>query len=678
VTVAPARCFTKTAKDRCRVCFTCVRGCPAKAIRINQRQAEIVPERCIGCGNCVRVCSQGAKQPVDTTAELRALLGGQDRVAAMVAPSFAAEFHELLDYRVLVGMLRALGFSLVTEVAFGADLVAARYRTLLAERRPNQQYIATTCPAVVGFVERYWPELVGKLAPIASPMVAMARALHELEGTALKIVFIGPCVAKKVEAVQEELAGDVDVAITFQELRRMFAASEIRADEVEPTDFDPPYPGLGALFPLNRGLLQAASIPEDLTRTDVIATDGGIRNLVDSIKEFASGRVDAGMLELLSCNGCIAGPAMTTDEMPFRRRARVAEHARRQIVLRDRAAWGRTMDRLRGLDLRRRFLPFDQRMAEPSDDETSRILRQMGKEKREDELNCRACGYQTCRNHAVAIYRGLAESQMCLPYVIDRLDTAVRDLSDSHRQLQSTQDQLMHSERLASMGQLAAGVAHELNNPLGVVIMYAHLLVDEMGSDAPLSKDLHMIAEQADRCKRIVSSLLDFARENKLLLQEIALEQLILRSLASVPVPETVEVEVQFGHKRSSCEVDPEQMTQVFTNLLTNAFAAMPGGGQLLIATADEEERISATVRDNGHGISAENLQRIFQPFFTTKRIGRGTGLGLAVVYGIVKMHRGEITVKSNADPERGPTFTEFRVRFPRCQSGVASAWRMV
>jgi signal transduction histidine kinase len=653
-----------------------VRGCPAKAIRITHRQAEIVPERCIGCGNCVRVCSQGAKQPVDTTGELTNLIATSRQVAAMVAPSFAAEFHELADYRVLVGLLRALGFSLVTEVAFGADLVAARYRTLLDERRPDQQYIATTCPAVVGFVERYWPELVDNLAPIVSPMVAMARALHELHGPELGIAFIGPCVAKKVEAVQYDLRGDVDVAITFQELRRLIAGRGIRPEEVEPADFDPPHPRLGALFPLNRGLLQAASIREDLTSVDVLAADGGIRNLVDAIKEFAAGEVDAGLLELLSCNGCISGPGMTTQEMPFRRRARVAEHARRQIVLRDHAAWEENMDLLRGIDLGRGYMPFDQRMADPSEEEIQRIFRQMGKERREDELNCRACGYQTCRNHAVAIYRGLAESQMCLPYVIDRLDTAVHQLSDSHRQLQSTQDQLMHSERLASMGQLAAGVAHELNNPLGVVIMYAHLLRDEAGVDSALYKDLSMISEQADRCKRIVSNLLDFARENKLLLQEIALEQLILRSLESVPVPDGIEVTVQFGHKRSSCEVDPEQMTQVFTNLFTNAFAAMPQGGQLTVTTEDDEDRICVAVRDTGHGIAPEHLQRIFQPFFTTKGIGRGTGLGLAVVYGIVKMHRGELAVDSQADPAKGPTWTELRVSFPRCQANPLLARR--
>ena len=139
--------------------------------------------------------------------------------------------------------------------------------------------------------------------------------------------------------------------------------------------------------------------------------------------------------------------------------------------------------RFADLDLTRTFLPFDQRTAMPSEDEIRHILRGMGKETEADELDCKACGYATCREHAIAIYRGLAETQMCLPYVIDRFDHTVRQLSDSNRQLETTQEQLMHSERLASMGQLAAGVAHELNNPLGVVLLYAHLLRDEAGEE---------------------------------------------------------------------------------------------------------------------------------------------------------------------------------------------------
>jgi signal transduction histidine kinase len=304
----------------------------------------------------------------------------------------------------------------------------------------------------------------------------------------------------------------------------------------------------------------------------------------------------------------------------------------------------------------------------PSEEEIRHILRGMGKESEADELDCKACGYSTCREHAIAIYRGLAETQMCLPYVIDRFDHTVRQLSESNRQLETTQEQLMHSERLASMGQLAAGVAHELNNPLGVVLLYAHLLRDEAGEDSGMSKELTLISDQATRCKRIVSDLLDFARENKLLLEQISVEELIKRSLAGLPLPPEINIVIELGHTHPECEVDPAQLIQVLTNLYSNAFAAMPNGGTLTIATQEEGERLIISVHDTGTGIPAENMKHIFQPFFTTKQIGKGTGLGLAVVYGIVKMHRGDIVLESNADPAKGPTWTRFKVSIPHNQ----------
>ena len=182
-----------TLKERCRVCFACVRECPAKAIRISGRQAEVIPERCIACGNCVRVCSQGAKQAVRSIAQVEELLASRVPVAACIAPSFPAEFPELPAPR-LVGAVRALGFSFVQEVAFGADLVARRYRELLGE--PGRRYVATTCPAVVSYVERYHPSLVGILAPVVSPMVATARVLRRLHGPELGFVFVGPFLEK--------------------------------------------------------------------------------------------------------------------------------------------------------------------------------------------------------------------------------------------------------------------------------------------------------------------------------------------------------------------------------------------------------------------------------------------------------------------------------------------------
>jgi signal transduction histidine kinase/iron only hydrogenase large subunit-like protein len=669
--IAQPKCFTKTVKDRCKVCYTCVRGCPAKAIRILDRQAEIVADRCIGCGNCVRVCGRGAKKVVNTVPDVEALLATHPKVAALVAPSFPAEFFDVIDEndaQVWVGMLRKLGFALVTEVGFGADLVAHRYRELLKSRAPGQRYIATTCPAVAGYVERYYPDLVEHLAPIVSPMVAMARVLRAMHGPNLRMVFIGPCLAKKVEASMEELAGEVDAVITFAELRAMFAARGITPLSAVASDFDPPHPGTGTLFPLNRGLFQAAGISEELDSTEAVAAHGGPASFLNAIEEFAGGEVDFGLVEVLCCNGCVSGPGMTTSEKTFRRRARVAKYANESKHSRDATEWHDRMDRFASLDLSRRFLPFDQRSVTPSEEEIGHILRSMGKESQSDELDCKACGYSTCREHAIAIYRGLAETTMCLPYVIDRFDHTVRQLSDSNRQLESTQEQLMHSERLASMGQLAAGVAHELNNPLGVVLLYAHLLREEAGEESGIRKELNLISDQATRCKRIVSDLLDFARENKLLLEQIRVEELIKRSLAGLPLPPSVNISVDLGHTHPECECDPAQMIQVLTNLYSNAFAAMPDGGKLTIATHEEGERLLISVHDTGTGIPPENLKQIFQPFFTTKQIGKGTGLGLAVVYGIVKMHRGDIVVESNSDPARGPTWTRFKVSIPHNQ----------
>ncbi len=660
---APTTCFVRTVKNRCRLCFTCVRRCPAKAIRIKQRQAEVVPERCIGCGNCVRVCSQGAKEVVPTTEIVEGLLKSGAPVAAMIAPSFPAEFQAEVDFRQLVGMVRSLGFRYVAEVAFGADLVAERYRRLLVQNK-GSRHIATTCPAVVGFVERYHPELVDHLAPIVSPMIAEARALRQIYGEDLRVVFVGPCVGKKMEASDEDVAREVDAVITFPELRELFKARRIRAERVEPSDFDPPHPALGALFAISRGILQAAGVHEDLLRGEVVSAEG-VRSLPSAIAAFADGTLEAGLLELLSCDGCIQGAGVTTSESRFKRQARVSHYVNYRMGGHDTLQWHKDIDRLAGLDLTRAFRARDQRLTEVAPREVRRILKRMGKLEKSDELNCGACGYQTCREHAIAIKKGLAESEMCLPFVIEEFQRTIHELQLSGQKLASTQEQLMHSERLASMGQLAAGVAHELNNPLGVILMYAHLMADELAADAEGREDLQTIVQQADRCRRIVAGLLDFARENKALLQAVNVGELIDQSVQSVPAPRAVRVRVETGHVTPLWDLDPDQLVQVLTNLISNSYAAMPEGGELDIRTSETPEHLVIEVSDTGCGIPRANLAKIFQPFFTTKKLGKGTGLGLAVTYGIVKMHRGDITVRSNADPDAGPTGTTFTVVLP-------------
>jgi signal transduction histidine kinase/Fe-S-cluster-containing hydrogenase component 2 len=650
----------RTIRERCRVCYTCVRECPAKAIRIADGQAEILPERCIGCGNCVRVCSQGAKEVIDTTPRVHELLAGSDRVVACIAPSFPAEFTEC-DWRQMVGMVRKLGFDLVSEVGFGADLVALRYRRLL-EDTTEEKYIATSCPAIVSYVERYHPNLVPRLAPIVSPMIAAARALRRLHGP-LKIVFIGPCIAKKGEACSLNLPDEIDAALTFVELRQMIHAQGITPESVEPSDFDPPLAHTGALFSISRGLLQAARIDEDLIAGDVVTADGRTK-FVQAIKEFQSGDLDARLLEVLCCNGCIMGAGMSTDAPLFGRRGRVSRYVRERMQ--QMAGKEEDLIALDDLDLTRTYSSADQRLAVPFEEEIRQIMARIGKFSPADELNCGACGYDTCRDHAIAIFKGLAETEMCLPYTIDQLRNTVGELADSHKELANTQEALMQSEKLASMGQLAAGIAHEVNNPLGVVLMYAHLLLEEAPKDPAMRGDLQMIAEQADRCKKIVSGLLHFARQNKVILQEADLCDLVDRSLRAFTIPDDVRVEVIRDVDDPLAEVDRDQIIQVLTNLISNALSAMDNNGTLTVRIVGDADRVQLSVSDTGVGIPAENVSRIFDPFYTTKQIGKGTGLGLAVTYGVVKMHRGDITVESNADPDAGPTHTTFTVSLPR------------
>jgi signal transduction histidine kinase len=195
--------------------------------------------------------------------------------------------------------------------------------------------------------------------------------------------------------------------------------------------------------------------------------------------------------------------------------------------------------------------------------------------------------------------------------------------------------------------------------------MYAHLLLEDTQNKPQMSEDLRTIAEQADRCKNIVSGLLNFARQNKVVRQPVLTSELFEASLKAVPKPDNIEVKEVHLNGDVACELDKEQIIQVITNLISNAYAAMPEGGTLTLRTHGDEDSVSIEVEDTGTGIPEGNLKKIFEPFFTTKQPGKGTGLGLSVSYGIIKMHRGNISVKSNADRGKGPTGSVFTVTLP-------------
>jgi iron only hydrogenase large subunit-like protein/nitrogen-specific signal transduction histidine kinase len=645
-----------TIKELCRTCYTCVRECPAKAIRIVGGQAEVIDERCIACGNCTKVCSQGAKVFLNTTDRVIKLLESNTKVAAIIAPSFPAEFPDIPDHMVLTGMIRKLGFDYVGEVSFGADLVADRYRQLVTDGK--MFYISSDCPSIVNYIKFYHPALIDNLAPVVSPMVAMSRVVRQKHGD-IKIVFIGPCIAKKAES------SEVDEAITFTELRDILADKGITPDNSSPSDFDPPAGGRGAIFPVARGLLQTANISDDAVTGSIIAAEGRI-DFQNALKEFESGLIKNQHMELLCCQGCIMGPGLSKNGKQYNRRSLVSSYANSKMQNIDMAKWTAAIDEFAELDLSVVHRNEGGPIEDLTEKDVSDVLLKMGKKTKKDELDCGACGYETCVEHAIAIKKGLAEVEMCLPYTIEKLHKSVKDLALSNEKLSSMRQALKQSEKLAHMGQLSAGIAHELNNPLGVVIMYSNILLDEAPDGDPVKDDLKLIVEQAGRCKKIVAGLLNFARKNQVNHQHASIKDLVKHSLDSIIVPAKVKIVINDETTNPDAMLDVEQMMQVITNLVKNAIDAMPQGGTVSIKLEDTLSDVFFIFSDTGTGIKEEDRAKIFEPFFTTKSIGQGTGLGLATAYGIVKMHKGQITVESNNDPAKGPTGTTFRIALPR------------
>jgi signal transduction histidine kinase len=332
----------------------------------------------------------------------------------------------------------------------------------------------------------------------------------------------------------------------------------------------------------------------------------------------------------------------------------------------DSEIWQKAFDEFSDLDLTAHHYAEDHRIEELTEQDVNDVLIKMGKKIKKDQLDCGACGYESCVEHAIAIKKGLAEVEMCLPYTIEKLHKSVKDLALSNEKLSSMKQALKQSEKLAHMGQLSAGIAHELNNPLGVVIMYSNILLEEAPAGDPVKEDLKLIVEQAGRCKKIVAGLLNFARKNQVNHQRVSINDLVNHSLESLIIPAKVRIEITDSTTNPEAMLDSEQMMQVLTNLIKNAIDAMPDGGSINIKLEDTLSDVIIILSDTGTGIKEEDRAKIFEPFFTTKSIGQGTGLGLATAYGIVKMHKGQITADSNTDPAKGPTGTSFRIVLPR------------
>jgi two-component system NtrC family sensor kinase len=632
-----------TEKDKCRGCYACVRGCPCKAIKVENGLAEVLPELCVSCGTCIRVCAPGAKVVESDIGIVQKFLTSREKVIAIPSSSFPAALPGVRPGQ-FVSALKKLGFSEVMEDAFGAEMVCREYTRLLKEKK-ERPILSSTCPAVVYYIEKFYPQLVGNLAPLASPMAAMGKLIKQDYDPKAKVVFIGPCTAKKAESKEKDVAEVIDGVLTFTELKDMFADQKINPETLLEDKFSGPKPNLARLFAISGGLLQAAGLSDDIRHNKIINAHGK-EYVTGLLAEIANGEVAGDLINFFFCHGCINGPAIDNDLSIFRRRELIARYAESDA---DPEQTERDLQKYAHIDLRREFKPQKIHVSVPEKPEVREVLKLLAKSEKVDQFNCGACGYRTCQELAAAVVQGQAEINMCWPHLLE--------------ELRETQEGLIQAEKLTSLGQLAASIAHEVNNPLSGVLVYTQLLTKKINSDN-FSKDaalnyLGKMEQELTRSTKLVRNLLDFARQSPPALRETDLNEVINRALELVAHSahiRHIEINKRLDPSLPETMADPEQLQQVAVNLILNAVQSMSNGGILTLSTGCENHQIKAEFRDTGCGISQENMHKLFTPFFTTKKEVKGVGLGLAVSYGIVQRHQGKILVKSKEG--EGTTFT--------------------
>ena len=384
-------------KSNCKNCYKCIRHCPVKAIRFSGNQAHIIGDECILCGHCFVVCPQNAKEIVNETEKVKVLLQSYP-VYVSLAPSFIANY-EGVGINSMRKSLKKLGFADVEETALGATVVKNEYDRLLREEK-RDIVISSCCHTVNLLIQKYFPKELPYLADVLSPMQAHCTDLKKRHPNA-KTVFIGPCVAKKDEAQHYE--GIVDAVLTFEELTEWLNQEGITLEK----ETDSQEESRARFFPTTGGILKTMNL--DAPGYQYMAIDG-IENCISALKDIENGNINHAFIEMSSCVGsCVGGPVMEKYHLsPVREYLAVAEYAGKKDFV---------VEQPDSHDLRKHFSLIERTNKMPSETEIDAALRQMGKMSKRDELNCGSCGYNTCREKAIAICQGKAEASMCLPYL---------------------------------------------------------------------------------------------------------------------------------------------------------------------------------------------------------------------------------------------------------------------
>jgi len=496
--------------DKCKACYACMRICPVKAIELRPSSdiPYIQPARCIGCGSCLEVCRPNAIKYYDSKPAVNHLIKSDHKVVALVDPSISAEFDDITDYRKFVKMLLEMGFDHVHDVAFGVDLVAKEYNELISNFL-GKYYIFANCPPIVSLVEKYFPQLIDNLAPIANPMIANTKVVRELYGNEIKVVYIGPCIGAKEEADRFDAHSKVDEVLTFAELREMFEANDIKESNIEFSDFNEPRGYKGSLYPTSTGILQASGINQDLLSGTTITAESR-EGILAAINQFEQG-IDyiSKHFNMFYCEGCMMGPGMKPGGKKFNRQTSVTTYTSKRLKDFNMARWNNDLKQYQHLDLKREFQANDQRIPPPPEERVEEVLKIIEKNSSEENLGCQACGYESCRDFAIDVANGITRPDMCIMHSLKSKQDYIRSLKLTNDKLSKTQQALQNSEKRALAEKQIAQDALETTQTMLHKLPTAVVIVDDnmkiVGSNESF---VTILGEEAAEINEIIPGLL--------------------------------------------------------------------------------------------------------------------------------------------------------------------------
>lgn len=400
-----------TNKVNCKDCYKCVRHCPVNAIQISDGHAQVVASRCILCGTCYKICPQQAKNIRNDVALAENIILNNNNIIASIAPAFFAYYDEKKRDKLITAMYK-LGFGRVECTSRGVKSVALEHLKLY--ENGQKLIISSSCPTIANLIEKYYPDLIQYLAPVKSPVVVHAEMLNKEYPNGVKVIFISPCIAKK-----EEIQGTNIIAnITFRELEDWIEREKIYLDSlpaIKDKKIFYTYSRNSSLFPLIGGLVKKAGLPGDAIAKEIISVSG-VENTMNLFELIQQGKLTTGFIEVLGCEGgCVSGPARPKCEQE----KSYFELKNNLIKCVETAAEEENEEKinLNSDELTKTFKARTFEYIKPTEEQILDILKQTGKTRMEEEHNCGACGYNSCREKAVAVINGMAEAEMCIPYM---------------------------------------------------------------------------------------------------------------------------------------------------------------------------------------------------------------------------------------------------------------------